>query len=486
MTQVLAQIGTQNAGTAASAVVANNRSAAANPVSNFEQVFSSVTSSSNVAQASTDAVEPMSEQQLQALKSYIEDLKGQGVSLEELLQGIDQAKNTLSGLGITGDMLKQVGLSDDILQKLGFDAESLEQLGFTHETLKELGFSDEALKELGFAPNSVALSGQAPVNPTTQTELSTAGTTKDITPPQAILLGYLIASQKIPGKPLLNSPVQAKAGESLSTSAGNSWPASTASTGASGMPAFLTSLLEGNREGGEKNPSSLVDLSKLTKLDMVGQSVNKDLFQSIMKNVTKEPGQKLFGAESALPSSVSSLATPLTSILTPGQQLLNSAAAMPTVNVQAHVNQPGWDQAVASRVMFLAKNNVQAAKLTLNPNNLGPIEVSISMKNEQANVSFVAQHGMTREALEQAIPRLREMFAANGLELSESNISDGQSAQQQHLASQQGEMAGHSGSADGDESAGHDGGKTGEDGGDMQLTASALNGVKVGLVDFYA
>ena len=55
--------------------------------------------------------------------------------------------------------------------------------------------------------------------------------------------------------------------------------------------------------------------------------------------------------------------------------------------------------------------------MRINPPHLGPIDIQLTLQNDQASVSFGAQHGVVREALEAAIPRLREMFGDNNLQL---------------------------------------------------------------------
>jgi flagellar hook-length control protein FliK len=71
----------------------------------------------------------------------------------------------------------------------------------------------------------------------------------------------------------------------------------------------------------------------------------------------------------------------------------------------------------------MAANGREAASLRLSPEHLGPLEVQISMKDGQANVVFGASNPETRHALEQSLPRLREMFAAQGLTLGNANVS---------------------------------------------------------------
>ncbi|MEJ2621425.1 MAG: flagellar hook-length control protein FliK [Candidatus Thiodiazotropha sp.] len=88
------------------------------------------------------------------------------------------------------------------------------------------------------------------------------------------------------------------------------------------------------------------------------------------------------------------------------------------------VGQAGWDQAVGERIQWMVNQNVQQAEIKLTPPNLGPLEIKISMHNDQTNVTFIAAQAPTREALESSIPRLREMFGEINLNLA--NVDVGQ------------------------------------------------------------
>ena len=89
-----------------------------------------------------------------------------------------------------------------------------------------------------------------------------------------------------------------------------------------------------------------------------------------------------------------------------------------------------WGQGLAKQMLWLSNQNVHSAELRLNPANLGPIEVRIDVEDEQINVSFNSRNAAVREAVEQAMPRLREMFEDSGLNLAEANVSQHSFAEQ--------------------------------------------------------
>jgi flagellar hook-length control protein FliK len=124
-----------------------------------------------------------------------------------------------------------------------------------------------------------------------------------------------------------------------------------------------------------------------------------------------------------------------------------TATALPTLAVaQALPNNPndkltpqvgstGWDQAVGQKVVWMVAGGQQNASLTLNPPDLGPLQVVLNVTNSHATVTFTSTQPEVRQALESAIPKLREMLGDAGIQLGQASINSG-SAQQQAFSQQ--------------------------------------------------
>ncbi|MFU1565987.1 flagellar hook-length control protein FliK [Aeromonas veronii] len=83
------------------------------------------------------------------------------------------------------------------------------------------------------------------------------------------------------------------------------------------------------------------------------------------------------------------------------------------------------------KVNVMLAEKLQQAEIQLDPLGLGKMKIQIQMGvDSQANVHFVVQHGQTREMLEQAMPRLRDMLAGQGIQLGQTQVQQ-QSQQQQ-------------------------------------------------------
>ncbi len=135
---------------------------------------------------------------------------------------------------------------------------------------------------------------------------------------------------------------------------------------------------------------------------------------------------------------------------------------------------PRWGQAVGERMIMMAQHGPRSAQIQLDPPELGSMQIRIHVQGQdQISVSFTSANPAVRDALEQQMPRLREMLAEQGLQLSEGAISDD--------SSRRGQDSDSRGSSDG-RAGGYASGSGNE------LDAEALPGpaVAVGLVDYYA
>lgn len=107
-----------------------------------------------------------------------------------------------------------------------------------------------------------------------------------------------------------------------------------------------------------------------------------------------------------------------------GEGMRPASAPVFQGEIREQVMNPGWDRAMANRIAWLANNNIQQAQLRLSPPNLGPLEVQIMVNRDEASVIFGAQHLPVREAVEAAVPRLRELFAESGINLANVDVSE--------------------------------------------------------------
>lgn len=99
-----------------------------------------------------------------------------------------------------------------------------------------------------------------------------------------------------------------------------------------------------------------------------------------------------------------------------------------TQAVQTTINTPvthqAWGDEFSQKITWMSGQHEQTAALHLNPPNLGPLDVVLSISGDQATALFTSSHAAVRDAVEQALPQLRSMMADNGITLGNATVSD--------------------------------------------------------------
>lgn len=144
---------------------------------------------------------------------------------------------------------------------------------------------------------------------------------------------------------------------------------------------------------------------------------------------------------SSLPASANVNAAPLSALDSAGFSLNPSlgnglGATTLSTSIMTPLQNPGWSQQMTDQVNLMLKGGFQQADIKLNPAHLGPMEIKLSMNDDKASIHFVAQHAPVRDAIDSALPRLREMLEQQGVGLADVDVS-AQSEQQQSDAEAQ-------------------------------------------------
>lgn len=95
------------------------------------------------------------------------------------------------------------------------------------------------------------------------------------------------------------------------------------------------------------------------------------------------------------------------------------------------VADPAWKQELGEKLLWMHKQAIPSAELRLNPQHLGPVLIKIDVNQDQTSVAFTTQHLAVKEAIEAAIPKLREMLGGQQLNLVDVNVSQQQAEQRQ-------------------------------------------------------
>ena len=123
------------------------------------------------------------------------------------------------------------------------------------------------------------------------------------------------------------------------------------------------------------------------------------------------------GAEAVAPD-----APPWASLALPVDSHSARAAAATLLTIEAPVGSPRFADETAQKVTWMVKNGLAEAEIRVRPADLGPISVRIEMNHNEALISFAVTQPESRAAVQDALHRLTEMLAEQGISLGEASV----------------------------------------------------------------
>ena len=202
--------------------------------------------------------------------------------------------------------------------------------------------------------------------------------------------------------------------------------------------AFLNNDPESSTDNEHKMSSQTVDLLPFPKtldlnlkdLDTENLSFDKEENSQFIKNPT------LFGAvEMTHDKNNASLMQPINPAETnPSNLLINgfktndfnssldSPVQIKTLDIPADIDSSQWAERFSEHIIWLESQGIKSALIKLHPEDLGPLEISIKVIKDSASVSISSPNNHVRDVVDQALPRLREMMAEQGLNLGDVQI----------------------------------------------------------------
>lgn len=136
-------------------------------------------------------------------------------------------------------------------------------------------------------------------------------------------------------------------------------------------------------------------------------------------------------------STASALTTPTFSTATVAAPASPQIAVPVAPQISAQLGSQEWQQAVSQHITLFTRQGQQSAELRLHPEDLGQIQISMKIDDNQAQLQMVSAHSHVRAALEATLPNLRIALAESGIQLGQSSISSESSAGQQQSGQQQ-------------------------------------------------
>ncbi|MHB1677049.1 MAG: flagellar hook-length control protein FliK [Sulfuriferula sp.] len=130
-----------------------------------------------------------------------------------------------------------------------------------------------------------------------------------------------------------------------------------------------------------------------------------------------------------LPLTVPTMVNPLSNPILMAN-LAQNAAPQSVSGLSPQVGTSAWNHALGEKIVWMVGGAEQTASLSLNPPDLGPLQIVLNVTNNQANATFIAAQPEVRLAIEAALPRLHEMMNNAGIQLGQTNVRSDTSSQQ--------------------------------------------------------
>jgi len=93
-----------------------------------------------------------------------------------------------------------------------------------------------------------------------------------------------------------------------------------------------------------------------------------------------------------------------------------------TSQLNAQLGSPEWQQAISQQVLMFHRNGQQSAELRLRPQELGALQITLKLDDQQAQLHIASANGQVRAAIEASMPHLRHALAESGIKLEQSSV----------------------------------------------------------------
>lgn len=201
-----------------------------------------------------------------------------------------------------------------------------------------------------------------------------------------------------------------------------------------------TTKTQGTAKFAPENEASFGELSEQTKNPNLKSnsadslSINKEisnLTNSIHEMERQPPSLASEAANIAADSTVNTGPATNFEIAMANATLPQDKAITKQLTVSAPLTNQAWPGQFSEKIVWLAKNDQQSAQININPPQLGPVQITLTLNGDQANAIFASPHAEVRQAIEASLSQLREMLSSAGISLGDASVGANLSQQNQ-------------------------------------------------------
>lgn len=204
-------------------------------------------------------------------------------------------------------------------------------------------------------------------------------------------------------------------------------------------PREITAAANKRVQAADSSPA-MVDSESVTSVSL---EARRNSSAAVTPSVTTSERAADNGAMARMAEPTPTAATPLTRVDSSSATPLRPTTpntpttALPTAPDILDMQQKNWERTLARQLDWAVNNRFQEAEIKVNPPDLGPLEMRLTLHHNQTNVMFFSHEAAVREALETALPRLRELLDGQGITLNQAQVSDQSLARHQAGAGEQ-------------------------------------------------
>lgn len=188
------------------------------------------------------------------------------------------------------------------------------------------------------------------------------------------------------------------------------------------------------RDAGDKPVSQgalkdrLVEVGAIVKPESAPAPVQTEQLTSMVKRIDNAMAADPKGKSQTAPFTVTADTT-ATSQSLDGSRIITGSGSLQTNTAAAQLASPvgtdQWGKELGRQLIQMTRSGPQQIELRLNPVELGPLSISLKMNDaSQAQAQFLSHNPLVRQALESALPQLRDALSDQGITLSQSDVRD--------------------------------------------------------------
>ncbi|RAO77233.1 hypothetical protein CA260_04915 [Dyella jiangningensis] len=148
-------------------------------------------------------------------------------------------------------------------------------------------------------------------------------------------------------------------------------------------------------------------------------------FADALSAMAKDTSQASQPASNSHDHPLDALNSLMTAPLPSAQPTASAAPAAHALTMQSSAGTPAFAQELGQQVAWLGGQDIKQARIRLHPEDLGQLDVKVSVKQDHVDVSFIAQHPQAVHAVQQTLGQLDTLLAHHGLSLGHAEVGQG-------------------------------------------------------------